>query len=135
MNPAVAGEWKRARESLGAAWSCQRDGYHADSMSRAYYATLHAAKAALELQGVSAERHTDVRRMFRLHLVEPSLVEAQWLDVIAVASDERIHSDYDVMAVFDAEDSREACQRSEEFLNRIRLLLAGVVPEEELEGT
>ncbi len=130
MNQAVAGEWKRARQSLGAAWSCHRDGYHADSISRAYYATLHAAKAALELQGASSERHTDVRRMFRLHLVKAGLVEAQWLDVIAVGSDERIHSDYDATAVFDEEDSHEACQRSEAFLNRIRLLLGGAVPQE-----
>ncbi len=56
MNRAlVLGEWKRAAESLGAAESCRRDGYYADSVSRAYYAILHAAKAALYLQGISAE--------------------------------------------------------------------------------
>ena len=134
MNQVAIGEWRRAKQSLGAAWSCHRDGYHADSISRAYYATLHAAKAALELQGVSAERHTDVRRMFGQHIVNAGLVEAEWINVIALGSDERMHSDYDVMAVFNAQDSREACQRSEEFLNRIRLLLSSVVPEEELEG-
>ena len=134
MNPAVAGEWKRARESLGAARSCHRDGYHADSVARAYCATLHAAKAALELQGISAERHIDVRRMFRLYLVKAGLVEEQWLDVIAVGSDERMHSDYDVMAVFEDQDFFEACQRSEAFLNRIRLLLGGAVAQEGLEG-
>ena len=46
-------EWRRATESLGAARSCQRDGYYADSISRAYYAILHAAKAALHLHDVS----------------------------------------------------------------------------------
>ena len=134
MNPAVAGDWKRAKESLGAAWSCHRDGYHADSVARAYYATLHAAKAALELQGVSAERHTDVTRMFRLYLVNVGLVEERWLDIFAVGSDERMHSDYDVMTVFDDQDSVEACQRSEAFLNRIRLLLGGSVAQEGSEG-
>lgn len=132
MNLAVAGEWKRARESLGAAWSCHRDGYHADSISRAYYATLHAAKAVLELQGASAERHSDVRRMFRLHIVNAGLLEAEWGNVIAVGSDERIHSDYDVAAVFDEEDSREACRRSEAFIDRVRPLLVGAVSPEEL---
>lgn len=46
----VIGEWRRAAEALGAAQSCRRDGFYADAVSRAYYAILHAAKAALQLQ-------------------------------------------------------------------------------------
>ena len=33
---AVVAEWRRATESMGAARSCLRDGYYADSVSLAY---------------------------------------------------------------------------------------------------
>ena len=132
MNSEVAGEWKRARQSLGAAYSCYRDEYYADSISRAYYAMLHAAKAALALHGISAERHTTVRSMFRRHLVEIGLVESEWADAIALGSDERIHSDYDIDAVFGEADAHQAFERAEAFLDRIRALVVGVVPPEDL---
>ena len=35
--------------SMGAARSCLRDGYYANSVSLAYYVILHAAKASLQL--------------------------------------------------------------------------------------
>ena len=132
MNNEAVGEWKRAKESLGAARSCLRDEYYADSISRAYYAILHAAKAALELYGVSAERHTAVRRMFRLHLVETGLVEEQWADAIALSSDQRIHSDYDIGLVYSEADARESCESARSFLNRIHPLLAVSIPPEDL---
>ena len=132
MNHEVVGEWKRARESLGAAHSCRRDEYYADSISRAYYAMLHAAKAVLVLHSISAERHTAVRRMFREHLVTTGLVESVWADAIALGSEERIHSDYDINAVFGEADVRQACERAEAFLDRIRTLLADAVPPEDL---
>ena len=62
------------------------------------YAMLHAAKAALVLHGIPAERHTAVRTMFRRHLVETGLVESEWADAIVLGSDERIQSDYDIDA-------------------------------------
>jgi HEPN domain-containing protein len=66
--PLVIAEWRRAVDSLGAARSCRRDGFYADSVSRAYYAILHAAKAALQVQGITAESHAAVKRLFGLHL-------------------------------------------------------------------
>ena len=63
MNKAlVLAEWKRATQSLGAAFLCRGEGFYEDSASRAYYAILHAAKAALQVHGVSAESHAAVKR-------------------------------------------------------------------------
>lgn len=59
----VIGEWRRATETLGAAYSCRQDGFYADAVSQAYYAILHAAKAALQLQGIAAESHAAVKRL------------------------------------------------------------------------
>ena len=132
---AVVAEWRRAMESMGAARSCLRDGFYADSVSRAYYAILHAAKASLQLHGVTAESHTGVRRMFGLHIVRTGLVESDWAAALADSADERISSDYDAATQFDEADARDACERAEAFLNRIRSLLAPSIPSEGLEET
>lgn len=71
----VAAEWSRARDAQRAAETLTRDGLYADAISRAYYAILHAAKAALHVHDIAAERHPAVRRMFGLHLVKPGKIE------------------------------------------------------------
>ena len=126
-------EWRRATESMGAARSCQRDGYYADSVSRSYYAILHAAKAALELHDVTAESHAGVRRMFGLHLVKNGLVEPEWASAVGDSADERIASDYDAMLHFDQQDAREANDRAAAFMDRIHPLLTRSIPPESLE--
>ena len=120
---------------MGAASSCQRDGYYADAVSRAYYAILHAARAVLQLHGVTAESHTGVRSMFGLHIVKTGLVEPEWGAEIGRSEGRRIASDYDVSAEFDETDGREACERADAFLNRMRPLLAPSIPSEGLEET
>ena len=40
-------EWCRSVKSLGASEALLRSGYREDSVSRSYYAILHAAKSAL----------------------------------------------------------------------------------------
>ena len=126
-------EWRRATESMGAARSCQRDGYYADSVSRAYYAVLHAAKAALHLYGVTAESHSGVRSMFGLHIVKTGLIEPEWSAEIGRSEGKRIASDYDAKLHFDEQDAREACHRADAFLNRIHPLLTTSIPPEHLE--
>ena len=73
----VVAEWNRARESLRAAETLTRDGLYADAISRAYYAILHAAKAALHVHDIVAESHPAVRRMFGLHLVKAGEIETE----------------------------------------------------------
>ena len=130
---AVVAEWRRATESMGAARSCLRDGYYADSVSLAYYAILHAAKASLQLHGVMAESHTGVRAMFGLHIVRTGLVEREWAAALADSADERTVSDYDAETQFDEQDAREACERADAFLDRIRPLLTSSIPPEDLD--
>ena len=86
---------------MGAAYSCQRDGYYPDLVSLTYYAILHAAKASLQLHGITAESHTGVRAMFGLHIVRTGLVEPEWAAAIADSADERLVSDYDAETEFD----------------------------------
>ena len=119
----VLAEWNRAREALRAAETLTRDGCYADAISRAYYAILHAAKAALHVHEVAAESHAAVRRMFGLHLVKPGEIEAKWSAFLVESLDDRLAADYDVETTFSREDARSECRRSREFFSRVRRYL------------
>jgi hypothetical protein len=129
----VLEEWRRAVESFGAAASCLRDGFYADSVSRSYYAMLHAAKAALQLQGIAAESHAAVRRLFGQHLVRTGLVEPEWAAFLRDSSDARLEAEYDVAARVSEAEARAKWERARAFLARIReLLLSGGLGPDEL---
>ena len=119
----VLAEWNRAREALRAAETLTRDRCYADAISRAYYAILHAAKAALHVHDVAAESHAAVRRMFGLHLVKPGEIEAKWSAFLVESLDDRLAADYDVETTFSREDARSECRRSREFFSRVRRYL------------
>lgn len=123
----LAGEWQRAQECLGAANLCRENGYYADAISRAYYAILHAAKAALRFRGISVNNrrstHRAVMNHFGQHLVEPGYIEATWSTDIRQGHIERTRADYGGFESFEEVDASDACECAGAFLTRIRLLL------------
>ena len=119
----VLAEWRRARETLRAAELLHSEGYYGDAVSRAYYAILHAAKAALHVHDVAADSHTAVRRMFGLHLIQPGELEKELSGHLGKTSDERLAADYDAEMTFTEEQTRKECQRARQFLRRIRQYL------------
>lgn len=129
----VLAEWHRARESLRAAKALTRERCYADAISRAYYAILHAAKAALHVHDIAAESHPAVRRMFGLHLVKQGEIEPEWSAYLVESLDDRLAADYDVETSFSQEDARGECRRSRQFLERVkRYLLKNGLKEAEL---
>ena len=132
----MVAEWRRASESLSAAEVLMREGCEADAVSRAYYAILHAAKAALFVHGVAATSHAAAKRMFGLHLVHPGRIEPLWSDYLAEGSDERLAADYDVFVSYSEEETRRGCDRAREFLERMRqYLIASGLAERVLDRT
>jgi hypothetical protein len=124
MNRAlVLAEWTRAKQSLRAAEILAREDCPEDAISRAYYATLHAAKAALLVHEVAVESHAAVKRMFGLHLIRAGEIEAQWSDHLGGSLDDRLSADYDSDAVFSNEEAQAECRQTRRFLNRIRQYL------------
>jgi uncharacterized protein (UPF0332 family) len=119
----VVAEWSRAREALRAAETLTRERCYADAISRAYYAILHASKAALHVHDVAAESHAAVRRMFGLYLVRSGEIEPEWSAYLVESLDDRLAADYDVESSFSREDAKSECRRSREFLSRIRRYL------------
>ena len=129
----VLAEWRRSTQSLQAADLLSREGLREDAVSRAYYAILHAAKAALLVHDVTTASHAGIRRMFGKHLVLTGDIEGQWSKYLGRSSDDRLMADYDAGISFTAEESRAECQRAQAFLERIRqYLLAKGLTEQEL---
>src|SRR5215510_7438675 len=108
----VLAEWRRAGQALCAAEVLADAGYPADALSRAYYATLHAAKAALSVHNVVTVSHAAVRRMFGLHLVRTGEIERAWASYLGEILDDRLAADYDVETEFTSEEATQACQRA-----------------------
>ena len=101
----IAG-WQRAWRALRAAEVLAREGLHEDAVSRAYYATLHAAKAALFIHDIATESHAAVRRMFGLHLIRSGEIESMWSSNLGESLDDRLAADYDASASFSSEEAR-----------------------------
>ncbi|MDE2786726.1 MAG: HEPN domain-containing protein [Chloroflexota bacterium] len=126
-------EWRRARESLGAAATYESTIYYADSISRAYYAAFHAAKSPLLLDDIEPRTHEGVIRRFGERIVRIHHVEPVWGRELNQLQKLRNDADYEVEMVFGEADARAAYQRAAAFLHRIRALLTIHIPLDELE--
>ena len=124
MNEARAiGEWQRAEDCRQVAQLCLRHGFYADSISRSYYAVLHAAKAALALHDITIKNHRGLASMFGLHVVRAGFVEGHWGSVIGQLSALRQDADYDIEVIFTEADAARAFDQADAFNNRIYTLL------------
>jgi hypothetical protein len=114
----VLAEWHHARDALHAAYLARED-LRADAVSRAYYAILHAAKAALHVHDIAADSHVAVKRLFGLHLIRAGEIEPEWSAHLAKSLDERLAADYDAEVTFSAAEVRDECRRARRFVGRV----------------
>ena len=119
----IQAEWRRAVKAQGAADLLLEAGFYEDAVSRAYYAVLHAAKAALLARDIVTESHTAVRRLLGKELVQHGLLEKEWAMILAHEQDERASADYDVELSFSQEVAGQRVEKSRRFLERIRSFL------------
>ena len=119
----VLGERRRATRTLSAAELLVREGYPEDAVARAYYAILHAAKAALSVHDVIAESHSSVRGLFGKHLIRTGAVERTWSKQLAGSLDDRLAADYDAATFFSTAEARHECGSARAFVGRIRRYL------------
>lgn len=121
MNPKnVRAEFTRALKSLQAAKVLQADSLFEDAVSRAYYAVMHAAKAALLVHDRIAESHAAIRRHFGSVLVRTGRIEKEWATTLAKEQDRRIAADYDAALSMDAESTLQLVEEADRFVERIR---------------
>ena len=117
-----------------AARLCLQGQFYADAVARAYYAVLHAAKAALAQYDIEPRNHRALGNLFGHHIVLTGLVERRWGSVIGQLLPLRLAADYDVKVIFSETDAADACQQADAFANRIHALLAGAIAPERLRG-
>lgn len=130
MNPKnVLAEFSRAQKSLQAAKLEQADGLFEDAVSRAYYAVMHAAKAALLIHDRLAESHVAIKRYFGSVLVRAGRIEKEWAGILAREHDRRVAADYNANLLMDAESSLQLVEDADQFVERIRkyLVEAGIL--------
>ena len=124
MNPKnVRAEFARAQKSLQAAKILQADGLFEDAVSRAYYAVMHSAKAALLVHDKVSESHAAIRRHFGSVLVRNGRIEKEWAAILAREQDRRIAADYDATLSIHADASLPLVEDADRFVQRIRKYL------------
>jgi len=90
-----------------------------DCVSRAYYAVLHAAKAALSIEDVEPQSHHAVRRMFGLHLVKTGKIEREFARILTAEQEDREIGDYDIHIEIEQDTALKRVRDAEKFVERI----------------
>jgi uncharacterized protein (UPF0332 family) len=120
----VALELERARSSLEAARVLLEAGLRADAVSRAYYAMFHAASALLASVGRAARTHDGLRALVAEHFVRPGLLAPEHARAFARTAGDRGDADYNVAAVFEAEDVVEDVAAARALIDAVEALVS-----------
>lgn len=116
-------ELNRAKKALLAAKILIEKDLFEDCVSRAYYAVLHAAKAALALSEVEVDTHDGVRSMFGLHLVKTGKIEREFAKILTAEHEDREIGDYEIDIEIEEERARQRVSEAEKFVHRIEQYL------------
>ncbi len=119
-------ELARARKSLRAAKTLLEHELYEDAISRAYYAVLHASKAALATIDIFPATHRTVRRLFGLHLVKTNVIEREYATILTAEQEDRELSDYDVAVVIEKDRASQRVNDASRFVERIERHLEGI---------
>ena len=114
---------KMSEENLKSSKILYGAGLYKDSISRAYYAMFHSAKALLLTKDINPKKHSGTIKMFGLHFVNEGLIEKIYAKILTKGYEMMEMADYSVIY----EPSKEECQNiiysAEEFVNRIKKAL------------
>lgn len=120
----VTGHLAAAREKLAAAATLRREGHFADAISRAYYASYHAAMAPLVAHGLHARSHDGVRSLFGARFVQPGRIDRKHAKSLRLLHDERENGDYGTAIDWEEADASTAMVQAEELLAACVQILA-----------
>jgi uncharacterized protein len=111
----VAAELQRGRDSLRAARELWRLGLTSDAVSRAYYAALHFALAALLTEGVEPRSHAGVGAMLGLHFIVPGRLPPERAKELSRLEQFRSEADYNRFFIFTPDSALEEVVVAERF--------------------
>ncbi|MHC4645656.1 MAG: HEPN domain-containing protein [Planctomycetota bacterium] len=123
MNDLSRKELTRARKALLAAKTLLENQLYEDCVSRAYYAVLHATKAALAIEGIEPDSHRAARRMFSLHLVKTGKIEKEFATILTAEQEDREIGDYDIHVEIEQDTALKRVFDAEKFVQRMAVHL------------
>ena len=113
-------ELSLAEEELGAADSLLEAGFVRVSLTRAYFAVFHAARARLYAAGFEPRTHAGVHHLFNLHFVKSARFEPGTSRLMARLQKYREEADYSRAFVIDADGAREELEAARAFVETVR---------------
>jgi uncharacterized protein (UPF0332 family)/predicted nucleotidyltransferase len=113
-----------AIEELNVARDLAHLRYYDSTISKAYYAMLYAAKAALRSMDVKVKSHAGAISEFSKHFALTGRIDKSYGAMFAQASRERLHSDYEPFPRATQEKAEEAIRNAETFLAKAREIVA-----------
>lgn len=113
-------ELERGNESLKSAEVLLREELFDESVSSAYYAMFHSAKALLLTIGEEPSTHQGVITLLGLHFIKPGIIEEEFNDLFIEAKDDREDSDYDITRKFTKSEAEERISSAQEFISKIK---------------
>lgn len=119
MNDISQKELIRAKKALLAAKTLLENQLYEDCVSRAYYAVLHAAKAALAIKDIEPESHNAVKRMFGLHLIKTGEIEKDFAKILTAEQEDRAIGDYNIYIEIEQDRALKRVRDAEKFVERI----------------
>lgn len=117
-------EMNRARKALKASETLLDNELYEDAVSRAYYAVLHAAKAALATRQHAPKTHRGVKLSFGKLLVKNGPIEGIFARVFTEEQDCREFCDYKADFHMVEDDTRRKIEDAARFVARIERYLA-----------
>jgi uncharacterized protein (UPF0332 family)/predicted nucleotidyltransferase len=106
----------QAKKKLASAQHSLGGDFYDDTISRAYYAVLHAADAALATKGFVAKSRAGTDTLFGFHFVKPGLVDKRFGGLVGRAAEDRIQADYKHEIEFTCDDAAHWLARAQEFV-------------------
>ena len=95
-----------------------------DSISRAYYAAFHWARALLLLRDTDPRTHRGTIQLFHLHYLKSGLLDDEAGAALSHLESFRELSDYTTEVEFSADDADSEIKRAKAFISACRPILA-----------
>lgn len=98
-------------------------GLYDETISRAYYAMFHAAKALLLTKNIEPRTHKGVITMLGEHFINEGILPREFGKVLSYVKDYRENGDYDEYFDADEELAKDIIKDSEKFVSKIKKIL------------
>jgi uncharacterized protein (UPF0332 family) len=115
--PEAADLLREAKQALLAARTLLEGGHYGDSVTRAYYAMLYAARALLSSKGVQPRTHGGVLRALGLHYVGKGLMSRDMVASLGRALEARQRADYGSLTAFTCDQAAVILEEAQRFVD------------------